>query len=85
MIPIVVWFAMENSGIVMSTPIKRTIALTILCFFSFSWNTKGSIKVRNNGKVENVIVPIATVDTCIDWKKVVQCIAMTAPVRMIIQ
>lgn len=33
--------------------------------------------------MENVIVPIATVDTWMDWKKVVQWAAMTAPVRII--
>ena len=71
-LPTVVLFSMENSGMVISTPANRMTAVNTLCFFSFSRNTKGSIKVRNNGKVEKVMVPIATEDTCIDWKKVVQ-------------
>ena len=42
----------------------------------------GSRKVTNRGKVEKVMVPMATEETWMDWKKVVQWTAITIPAAM---
>ena len=51
---------------VIITPAKSRMVFTIFPAHILSWKTNGSKNVRNNGNVENVIAPIATVDTLID-------------------
>ncbi len=64
--PLVIEFEKSKSGITSTTPQKTVNATKISMGFSFSLKKKGSIKVTNNGNVENVTRPTATLESCIE-------------------
>lgn len=61
-IPAVLPLSNVKLGTVINTPIKVKTARHTFFILSFSLKKTGSKKVTNNGKVEKVIAPIATVD-----------------------
>ena len=77
--PLKVLLSKENSGTVIMTPARMMRASITLRVFGFSSFRAGSINVTKRGKVEKVIVPMATVESWMDSNMVHQCMAITAP------
>ncbi len=79
MIPIVMLLLRWNSGTIIITPMNITQAQRTSAILIRSPKIRGSRNVIKRGNVENVRTPIATVETWMERKKVVQWTASKKP------